>query len=160
MSGATSTVKRVAATTVGSCVKASFGNKTENGSSRLLRSLDELNPALDQPLGFTMCYMTVISTTSEVDLTLLNTPLMQFSRSISGVPEAELLQYPQKWFLGSKDGCSCDFRHLDRGSADLGFSQPVDWWPEDQEDIDATLQVLEVFRSILAGGHDLDCIDA
>ena len=87
-----------------------------------------------------MCYMAIVSTTSEADLTTLNTPLVQFSRNVNAIPEAALLRYPNKWFLGSKDGCSCAFRHLDQNATDLGFSEPVDWWEEDQEDIDATLQ--------------------
>jgi hypothetical protein len=107
-----------------------------------------------------MCYMAIVSTTSEADLTALNTPLVQFSRNVTAIPEAALLRYPNKWFLGSKDGCSCAFRHLDQNATDLGFSEPVDWWEEDQEDIDATLQAVESFHTILRGGHKLDCIDA
>jgi hypothetical protein len=107
-----------------------------------------------------MCYMTIVSTTSEADLTKLNTPLVQFSKDIAGIPEIIFLNYPNKWFLGSKDGCSCAFRHIGDGAIELGFSEPVDWWEEDQEDLDATLQVVEAFRTILRDGHKLDCIDA
>ena len=107
-----------------------------------------------------MCYMLIVCTTSGADLAALNTPLVQFSKDISAIPEAAFLRYPSKWFLGSKDGCSCGFGHLDQNATDLGFSEPVDWWEEDQEDVDATLQVVEVFHEILRGGHKLDCIDA
>jgi len=106
-----------------------------------------------------MCYMTIVSTTSEADLTKLNTPLFQFSKDIAGIPEVMFLNYPRKWFLGSKDGCSCAFRHIGDGAIELGFSEPVDWWEESQEDLDATLQVVEAFRTILRDGHKLDCID-
>ena len=106
-----------------------------------------------------MCYMTIVSTTSEADLTKLNTPLVRFSKDTSGVPEVIFLNYPHKWFLGSKDGCSCAFRHIGDGAMELGFSEPVDWWEESQEDLEATLQVVEVFRTILRDGHRLDCID-
>ncbi|MBD9417543.1 hypothetical protein IB234_23505 [Pseudomonas sp. PDM16] len=107
-----------------------------------------------------MCYMTIVSTTSEADLTKLNTPLVQFSKDITAIPEVTFLNYPNKWFIGSKDGCSCAFRHIGDGAIELGFSEPVDWWEEDQEDLDATLQVVEAFRMILRDGHKLDCIDA
>ena len=107
-----------------------------------------------------MCYLVMVSTTSEADLAALNTPLVLFSKDVSAIPEAAFLRYPNKWFLGSKDGCSCGFRHLDQNATDLGFSEPVDWWEEDQEDVDATLQVVEAFYKILHGGDKLDCIDA
>jgi len=106
-----------------------------------------------------MCYMTVISTTSERELSEFNTPLVQFSRQLPQLPEESFLQHPNKWYLGSKDGCSCGFRHLDHGNEDLGFSEPVDWWPEEQEDIAATLQVVGVFKTLLSEGAKLDCVD-
>lgn len=107
-----------------------------------------------------MCYMTVLSTTSDRDLSEFNTPLLQFSRQLPHVPEESFLRYPNKWFLGSKDGCSCGFRHLDRGNQELGFLEPVDWWPEEKEDIDATLQVVGVLKDVLREGAKLDCVDA
>lgn len=107
-----------------------------------------------------MCYVTVVSTTSQRELTEFNTALVKFSRQLPGVPEESFLRYPSKWYLGSKDGCSCGFRHLDHGNEELGFSSPVEWWPEDQEDIDATLEVLSVFKTLLREGAKLDCVDA
>lgn len=107
-----------------------------------------------------MCYMIVLSTTSERELSEFNTPLMQFSRQLPDVPEQSFLQYQNKWYLGSRDGCSCGFRHLDRGSVELGFSEPVDWWPEDQADLDATRQVVGVLKALLNDNAKLDCVDA
>ena len=106
-----------------------------------------------------MCYMTVISTTSNHELSEFNTPLVQFSRKLPQVPEESFLRYPNKWYLGSKDGCSCGFRHLDHGNEELGFSEPVDWWPEEQEAVEATHQVVRVFRALLSEGAKLDCVD-
>lgn len=104
--------------------------------------------------------MIVVSTTSERDLAELNTPLVQFSKEMPNVQVESLLQFPHKWFLGSKDGCSCGFRHLDHGSEELDFTEPADWFPEDPEDIEATQQVVEIFKDILSKGAQLDCIDA
>jgi hypothetical protein len=108
----------------------------------------------------TMCYAVVVSTTSEDDLSKLNTALVQFSRDIPEGTGQAFLRYPNKWYLGSKDGCSCAFRHLENPNVEaLGFSEPVDWSPEDQEDIEATFQVVRIFKSLLAKNSKLDCVD-
>jgi len=107
-----------------------------------------------------MCYMTVVSTTSENDLSELNSELVQFSRKIPEGTGQSFLRFPNKWYLGSKDGCSCGFRHLDGANVGpLGFADPVEWWPEDPEDIAATIQVIRGFKSLLAQGAKLDCVD-
>ena len=107
-----------------------------------------------------MCYITLVSTTSERDLSDFNTALVQFSRELPEMPEEAFLQHKNKWYLGSRDGCSCGFRHLDHENRDLGFSQPVEWWPEEPEDIEATLQAVNAFKTILKEGSKLDCVDA
>ena len=107
-----------------------------------------------------MCYMVVVSTTSTFDLTQLNTPLVKFSKDVSNVPEAVFLKYPHKWFVGSKDGCSCAFRHLGSDAIELGFTEPADWLEEDQEDIEATRELAEKLSAILSENHQLDCVDA
>lgn len=104
--------------------------------------------------------MTVISTTSAADLSEFNTPFVRFSREMPDVPVAALLRFPHKWFLGSRDGCSCGFRHLEQRNEELGFSEPADWWPEEADDIEATRQAVRIFISILGEGAKLDCIDA
>ena len=61
--------------------------------------------------------------------------------------------------MGAKEkGCSCSFRHL--YSIELGFSEPVDWYPEEEDEIKATLEVIKVIRGLLEGGAEVDCIDA
>ena len=107
-----------------------------------------------------MCYMTMVSTTSERDLREFNTAYVQFARKLPEPPEASCLRYGNKWHLVSRQGCSCGFRHLDQGNADLGFSPPVEWWPEENEDIEATLQAVSAFKAILGDGSKLDCIDS
>jgi len=107
-----------------------------------------------------MCYMIVVSTDSDQDLTCLNSELMRFSREMPAVPRIAFLQYPNKWCLESRDGCGCGFRHLDHVNIELGFSEPVDWWPEDADDIAATIEAVSAFKTILSDGSRLDCIDA
>lgn len=42
---------------------------------------------------------------------------------------------------------------------DLGFAEPEDWFPENKEDIKATLKLVNVFKAILSDGSRLECID-
>ncbi|NJD04985.1 MAG: hypothetical protein FIA97_00615 [Methylococcaceae bacterium] len=107
-----------------------------------------------------MCYALVVSTTSDDDLSQWNTALVQFSRDIPEGTGKAFLRYPNQWYLGSKEGCSCAFRHLENPNVEaLGFSEPVDWSPEDPEDIEATFQVVRIFRSLLSKEAKLDCVD-
>ena len=109
-----------------------------------------------------MCYLLLLSTTSDEDLEQHNTELLRFSGNmpIDGAAsvEATALHYPHKWYVGSRSGCSCSFRHL--YSVELGFSEPVEWYPEESEDIEATLQFMRVVRPLVAKSHAVECIDA
>lgn len=106
-----------------------------------------------------MCYMTFISTTSDHDLSLANTTLVQFGREEPDPRVQSHLKYKNIWHLGSQHGCSCGFRHLEKANVELDFSEPVDWWPEDEKDIEATIQVATIFRDLLNQKEKLDCID-
>jgi hypothetical protein len=108
-----------------------------------------------------MCYMTILSTTSGLDLTQLNSIDVIFSRVMPKIPEENLLKYPNKWYVGSSVGCSCGFRHLNpHNFDDLGFSEPVDWFSEEPEAIEATLNLVRAFKKIISDGSQLECIDA
>ena len=92
--------------------------------------------------------MTIVSTTSDLNLTKFNTDDVVFDRAMPGVPEEQLLKYKNKWYLGSSQGCSCGFRHLMTSNfEDLGFAEPEDRFPEDQDDIEATLKVVNIFKT-------------
>ncbi|NND66141.1 MAG: hypothetical protein HKN19_01020 [Halioglobus sp.] len=108
-----------------------------------------------------MCYLTVLSTTTDQDLTAFNAEGVCFSRDLPGIPQEQFLRYPQQWYVGSAHGCSCGFRHLMACNfSDLGFAEPVDWFEEDSEDIAATLSLVKALRQIAATGARLDCVDA
>ncbi len=108
-----------------------------------------------------MCYMTIISTTSDLDLSKFNSNDLVFDKEMPGVPEEDLLKYPYRWFVGSAQGCSCGFRHLmSQNFKDLGFAEPQDWFHEEPEDIEATLKLVSCFNKIASGGSGLECIDA
>lgn len=107
-----------------------------------------------------MCYMLFLSTDSQAELSESNTELLCFSKELPGLPEERLLEYPNKWFVGSAQGCSCGFRHLCSASIELGFGIPEDWFPEDADDIEATHQFIRVVRSLRASGAAVECIDA
>jgi len=106
-----------------------------------------------------MCFMTVLSTDSPRDLAQLGDAHLTFSRSVPALPEAACLEHAHRWYLGSREGCSCGFRHLMAASASLGFGAPEDWYPEDVDDVAATLAVVAAFKCILADGAQLDCVD-
>lgn len=105
-----------------------------------------------------MCYSLILSTTSDRDLAASNNDAVIFSRALPEIPQVSELKHVHKWFVGSRSGCSCSFRHL--YSVDLGFSEPVEWHTENQEDIDATLQVIAIIRELVASGESVDCVDA
>lgn len=104
--------------------------------------------------------MTLLSTTSDADLALGNNEIMQFSRELPGIPEETYLRHRHRWYIGSKTGCSCEFRHLHVNSVELGFGLPQDWFPEEPSDIEATLQVAAVIRALVDKGESVDCVDA
>jgi len=104
-----------------------------------------------------MCYTLLLSTSSSEDLSAQNCDLIRFEKDAPEHTPINALRYPNKWFVGSRSGCSCSFRHL--YSIELGFGEPVDWYKEDQEDIAATLLFVKIVKSILAKGEGVDCID-
>jgi hypothetical protein len=108
----------------------------------------------------TMCYMTVLSTSCETDLTTNNNEFVKFSKSLPGVPEEKYLAHAFKWFIGSKSGCSCELRHLCVSSVELGFGEPEDWFPEEPSEIDATKQIAAIIRALVSSGAEVDCVDA
>lgn len=106
-----------------------------------------------------MCYLTLISTTSNRDLSEFDTSLMCCSRQLPDAPARQFLRYPNQWLLTSGDGCSCAFRHLGAEHASLGFSAPLDWWPEDAEAVTATRQAFRMLQELAGEGALLDVVD-
>ena len=43
---------------------------------------------------------------------------------------------------------------------ELGFSEPVDWYEEDENEIAATLSFIKIIRQLIESGQRVDCIDA
>ena len=105
-----------------------------------------------------MCYVVLLSTTSSVDLGAESTELVHYERELPEIVGADWLLYPNRWYLGSKAGCSCTFRHL--LSTDLGFGAPVDWYPEEPDELAATLEVIRVIRRLVENGDRVDCVDS
>ena len=104
-----------------------------------------------------MCYSIYLSTDSDQDLSAGNSDLVRFTNE--AVPETytSLLRYPKQWYVGSKRGCSCTFRHLH--SVELRFGEPVDWYEEGEDELAATLSFIKVVRKILEMGFQADCVD-
>ena len=106
-----------------------------------------------------MCYMLLLSTDSNADLTKHNSALVAFERELPPLAEMQELRFPHKWFVASRDGCSCGFRHLHTSAIDLGFDTPQEWYNEEPEDIAATLEFVAVVHDLLRNGSQVDCID-
>ena len=106
-----------------------------------------------------MCYEVYISTDSQEDLTTRNSELLRFRRVVdpSTDPGTRLLDFPNYWYVGSKSQCSCTFRHL--YSIELGFGEPVDWYPEEQDEIAATRELYATLTSLLSSRYQVDLLD-
>ena len=108
-----------------------------------------------------MCYSLYLSTNSPADLRVGNTELLRFQKAedyaYKDAPIIKLLQFANKWFVGSKSECSCTFRHLH--AIELGFGAPEPWYPEAQDELDATQQLYDAISTMLSSGHRVECID-
>jgi len=106
-----------------------------------------------------MCYEVYLSTDSQEDLTIRNSELVRFKRVAdpSTDPSMRRLDFPNHWYVGSKSECSCTFRHLH--STELGFGEPVDWYPEEQDEIKATRELYATLTSLLSSGYQVDLLD-
>ena len=104
-----------------------------------------------------MCYALILSTTSSADLSRFNNEGVKFDGNIPARLSVDGLLYSNKWYVGSRTGCSCSFRHL--YGPEFEFGVPEDWFPEDKSDIDATLTFIRLIRSLIAKGERVDCID-
>jgi hypothetical protein len=105
-----------------------------------------------------MCYLVFISTDADQELLSQDSSLVSFEKNL-GDYEPEIvnsLQYSQKWYVKSKSGCSCTFRHL--FSIELGFGEPVDWYKEESDEIEATKAFYDVVVNLLSAGNQVDCI--
>ena len=105
-----------------------------------------------------MCYLVFISTDSDQELSSHNSSLISFEKNLGNCdPEiVSLLKYSQKWFVKSISDCSCTFRHLH--SIELGFGEPVDWYEEESEEIEATKAFYELIVNLISAGYQVDCI--
>lgn len=105
-----------------------------------------------------MCYLLYLSTTSPEDLSNHNSELINFQRcEVADDARLSLLGNQEKWFVGSKSGCSCTFRHL--SSVELGFGEPQDWYPEDEDELQATAELYRVIARLVGAGNRVDCLD-
>ena len=106
-----------------------------------------------------MCYSVYLSTDSPEDLSVRRFKGGSFKRLDSDGNDlcTELLESVNQWYVASVSGCSCSFRHLT--SVELGFGEPEAWYPEEKQDIDATIALYAVLSSLVSWGHRVDLID-
>ncbi len=106
-----------------------------------------------------MCYMVILSTDSEINLSKYNDKLVQYSKDMPGLSEESYLKYQNMWFVTSQHTCSCGFRHMHFNNIDSGFGVPENWCPEEAEDLESTLEFIQTIRNLLNSGAKVDCID-
>jgi hypothetical protein len=106
-----------------------------------------------------MCYLVYISTDFEGDLSQHNSALISFEKDFTSADTEiiDLLHYKYRWYVGSKAGCSCTFRHL--SSIELGFGEPVYWYEESSDEIEATKIFYDEISSLISQGNKVDCIE-
>jgi hypothetical protein len=109
------------------------------------------------PETHVVCYSIFLSTDSSRDLSTENSDLLRFEQEAIEEPFRSILQNENRWYVGSKSGCSCTFRHL--YSTELGFGGPVDWYPEDEDERKATSSFIKLVRQLVNQGHPVDCVD-
>lgn len=105
-----------------------------------------------------MCYVVWLSTTSEVDLSVRSSDLVRFSKDEPRLDGVAMLQYANKWYVGSSSGCSCSFRHLYIDSVDLGFGPPVEWYSEEPGHVEATRRFMAIVRELSTRTDRVDCV--
>lgn len=105
-----------------------------------------------------MCYLVYISTDFEGDISKHNSPLMSFDKDFANVKTdvINVMRHQYKWYVRSKSGCSCTFRHL--LAFELGFAEPVDWYEEGADEIEATQAFYDVVAHLISAGYQVDCI--
>ena len=106
-----------------------------------------------------MCYMLYLSTDCAEDLATRSTDLLRFDKPDPRFPAPPALKHAHVWFVGSKSGCSCTFRHLCRGNAEFDFQKPQDWLPEEPDAIAATKQLYAVLAELIRRGSHVDLAD-
>lgn len=109
-----------------------------------------------------MCHLIYLSTNSDQDLATLPSDLFSFVRPSKAEIEQMkgLLRHQNVWYLtGAYGGCSCHFRHLLWESTSLGFGDPEDWFPEDEDDIASTHAVYDAISDLVKQGYKVDLVD-
>ena len=103
-----------------------------------------------------------MSTDCPDDLEAMSSAHVRFERpSVAGYcPSPPILKHAEKWFIGSSTGCSCTFRHLSLGAQELGFGEPEDWFPEEQDEIDGTLELYDMLKGLVERGHQVELFDS
>jgi hypothetical protein len=105
-----------------------------------------------------MCYSVFLATDADDDLSRHDADGVSFLPAAPEQPGQHLLQPPQHWTVNAGT-CGCGFRHLHTDSVDLGFSEPVEWFPESDDAIAATRHVIGVIRSLASAGARVECLD-
>ena len=106
-----------------------------------------------------MCYMLYLSTDCAEDLATRSTDLMRFEKPDPRFPAPRALRHAHVWYVGSKSGCSCTFRHLCRGNKEFDFQEPQDWFPEEPDAIAATKQLYAVLAELVRRGGPVELAD-
>jgi len=104
-----------------------------------------------------MCYELYLSTSSLEDLSRYNSEFVHFEHA-ADLDDwlAGILLHPAKWYIGSQSGCSCTFRYS--AEEDTEFREPQEWYPEEDDNIQATTELYRAVAALVHGGYPVDCL--
>jgi hypothetical protein len=105
-----------------------------------------------------MCNLVYVATDSDEDLTRHDSVHLHFLKE-PGDPALAALTLPHRWFVGSRTGCSCGFRHWASVNPHPAFWAPEDWYPEDGEDLASTQALYRIIEGLVSAGHRVECLD-
>lgn len=109
-----------------------------------------------------MCNLVYLATDSDEDLSVRDNELIRFERQEETVsePVAALLELPHRWFVGSRSGCSCTFRHWMAFNGPPCFGDPEDWCPEEDDKVEATRMLYRTIECLLSLGRRVELLNS
>ena len=105
-----------------------------------------------------MCFVTLISAPSGVDLTRYDSTQVRFVLDETDTAERGCLENASVWLLTDANGtCSCGFRNVELPNVQaLGFDEPATWSPEELDDVARSKYVHSVFARLVGAGDVVD----
>lgn len=123
-----------------------------------------------------MCNLVALSTTCPDDLRRIEQACCLLEPLDEDDPLYSLLEHPHRWFVSSQyGGCSCHFRHwsgwytkpwetgpdgapVHHRETEPNFGPPQDWFPEEDDDVQATAEFWDILQGLVAAGQAVEVL--